>query len=205
VEELSGEDYLTYINENFYDPLGATTLTYNPMEEFPKKRIVPTEHDFLFRKESIHGSVHDEGAIMMGGVSANAGLFSNANDLAKLMQMYMDKGVYGGQRYISEETVNEFIRYQFPENDNRRGLGFDKPYFKRSPNGNAAMSASDSSFGHSGFTGTFTWADPEHNLVYVFMSNRVHPTRENTRLYKLNTRTNIQQVLYDAMERPPLK
>ncbi len=205
VEELSGEDYLTYINENFYDPLGATTLTYNPMEEFPKERIVPTEHDFLFRKESIHGSVHDEGAIMMGGVSANAGLFSNANDLAKLMQMYMDKGVYGGQRYISEETVNEFIRYQFPENDNRRGLGFDKPYFKRSPNGNAAMSASDSSFGHSGFTGTFTWADPEHNLVYVFMSNRVHPTRENTRLYKLNTRTNIQQVLYDAMERPPLK
>ena len=204
VEELSGQDYLTYINENFYDPLGATTLTYNPAEEFSKERIVPTEHDFFFRKEAIHGSVHDEGAIMMGGVSANAGLFSNANDLAKLMQMYLDKGEYGGRRYISEETIEEFTRYQFPENDNRRGLGFDKPYFERGPNGNAAMSASDSSFGHSGFTGTFTWADPEHNLVYVFLSNRVHPTRENTRLYKLNTRTNIQQVLYDALGTPLL-
>ncbi|MFP4094750.1 MAG: glycoside hydrolase family 3 N-terminal domain-containing protein [Cyclobacteriaceae bacterium] len=205
VEELSGEDYLTYINENFYEPLGATTLTYNPIEKFPSEHIVPTEHDFFFRKEGIHGSVHDEGAIMMGGVSANAGLFSNANDLAKLMQMYMDKGVYGGQRYISEETVEEFIRYQFPENNNRRGLGFDKPSFERSANGNTAISASDSSFGHSGFTGTFTWADPEYNLVYVFLSNRVHPTRENTRLYKLNTRTNIQQVLYDAMAKPPIK
>lgn len=206
VEELSGEDYLTYINENFYGPLGATTLTYNPMEEFPKERIVPTEHDFLFRHEAIHGSVHDEGAIMMGGVSANAGLFSNANDLAKLMQMYMDKGEYGGQRYISEETLEEFTRYQFPENDNRRGLGFDKPNLEyRGENNNTAEDASSSSFGHSGFTGTFTWADPESNLLYVFMSNRVHPTRENTRLYQLNTRTNIQQVLYDAMEKPPLK
>ncbi|MEK6476433.1 glycoside hydrolase family 3 N-terminal domain-containing protein [Catalinimonas sp. 4WD22] len=206
VEELSGEDYLTYIDENFYTPLGATTLTYNPMEEFPKESIVPTEHDFLFRHEAIHGSVHDEGAIMMGGVSANAGLFSNANDLAKLMQMYMDKGEYGGKRYISEETLEEFTRYQFPENDNRRGLGFDKPNLEyRGENNNVAKDASPSSFGHSGFTGTFTWADPESNLLYVFMSNRVHPTRENTRLYQLNTRTNIQQVLYDAMEKPPLK
>ncbi|MDF9800046.1 beta-N-acetylhexosaminidase [Catalinimonas alkaloidigena] len=206
VEALSGEDYLTYINENFYEPLGATTLTYNPMEEFPKKSIVPTEHDFLFRHEAIHGSVHDEGAIMMGGVSANAGLFSNANDLAKLMQMYMDKGEYGGKRYISEATLEEFTRYQFPENDNRRGLGFDKPNLEyKGENNNVAEDASPSSFGHSGFTGTFTWADPESNLLYVFMSNRVHPTRENTRLYQLNTRTNIQQVLYDAMEKPPLK
>ncbi len=202
VEQISGEDYRTYINENFYEPLGATTLTYNPMEKFPKERIVPTEHDFLFRNRAIHGKVHDEGAVMMGGVSANAGLFANANDLAKLMQMYLDKGEYGGQRYISEATLEEFTRYQFPENDNRRGLGFDKPYFERSPDSNAAPSTSDASFGHSGFTGTFTWADPEHDLVYVFLSNRVHPTRENTRLYQLNTRTNIQQVLYDALETP---
>jgi len=204
VEQLSRQDYLEYLNQNFYAPLGATTLTYNPMEKFSKGRIVPTEHDFLFRRGTIHGTVHDEGAIMMGGVSANAGLFSNANDLAKLMQMYLDKGEYGGRRYISKESIEEFTRYQFPENDNRRGLGFDKPYFERSPNGNAAMSTSDASFGHSGFTGTFTWADPEHNLVYVFLSNRVHPTRDNTRLYKLNTRTNIQQVLYDAIENPTL-
>ncbi|MEM6842971.1 MAG: glycoside hydrolase family 3 N-terminal domain-containing protein [Bacteroidota bacterium] len=199
VETLSGEDYATYINKNFYDPLGATTLGFRPSEKFPLDQIVPTENDYLFRSQPIHGPVHDEGAIMMGGVSANAGLFTNANDLAKLMQMYLDGGEYGGRRYISQATINEFTRYQFPENDNRRGLGFDKPNLERSPNGNAAMSSSDASFGHSGFTGTFTWADPEHNLIYVFLSNRVHPTRDNTRLYKLNTRTNIQQVIYDSL------
>ena len=202
VEKLSGEDYLTYLYRNFYEPLGATTLTYNPLDKVSLDRIVPTENDYLFRRQAIHGRVHDEGAIMMGGVSANAGLFSDANDLAKLMQMYLDEGEYGGQRYIDATTVREFIRYQFPDNDNRRGLGFDKPYFERSEDGNAAMSASDVSFGHSGFTGTFTWADPEYDLVYVFMSNRVHPTRDNTRLYQLNTRTKIQQVLYDAIKHP---
>lgn len=200
VEELSGEDFETYVYENFYTPLGATTLTYKPEEKFPISRIVPTEADFAFRGELIHGKVHDEGAIMMEGVSANAGLFANANDLAKLMQMYLDKGTYGGQRYISETTLNEFTRYQFPENDNRRGLGFDKPNLEYRENGNAAKDASPASFGHSGFTGTFTWADPAHNLVYVFMSNRVHPTRENTRLYRLNTRTEVQQVMYEALD-----
>ena len=200
VEKLTGEGFVTYVNDTFYQPLGATTLTYRPAEEFPLSRIVPTENDYFFRHEPIHGRVHDEGAIMMGGVSANAGLFANANDLAKLMQMYLDGGEYGGQRYIGEATVKEFTRYQFPENDNRRGLGFDKPDLKRSEDGNAALSASDDSFGHSGFTGTFTWADPKYNLVYVFLANRVAPTRDNKRLYELNTRTKIQQVLYDALE-----
>ena len=200
VEKLAGEDFVTYVNDTFYQPLGATTLTYRPTEQFSLSRIVPTENDYFFRHEPIHGRVHDEGAIMMGGVSANAGLFANANDLAKLMQMYLDGGEYGGQRYISETTVKEFTRYQFPENDNRRGLGFDKPDLKRSEDGNAALSASDDSFGHSGFTGTFTWADPKYNLVYVFLANRVAPTRDNKRLYELNTRTKIQQVLYDALE-----
>ncbi len=200
VEELSGEDYRSYLYQNFYEPLGATTLTYNPLDKFPASRIVPTENDYLFRRRPIAGRVHDEGAIMMGGVSANAGLFANANDLAKLMQMYLNEGEYGGQRYISAATLQEFTRYQFPDNDNRRGLGFDKPYFERSENGNAAVSASDASFGHSGFTGTFTWADPEYDLVYVFLSNRVHPTRDNARLGQLNTRTKIQQVLYDAID-----
>jgi CubicO group peptidase (beta-lactamase class C family) len=200
VEKLSGEDYLTYLYQNFYEPLGATTLTYKPLDTFPAERIVPTENDYLFRRQPIAGRVHDEGAIMMGGVSANAGLFTNANDLAKLMQMYLDEGEYGGRRYVSAATMREFTRYQFPDNDNRRGLGFDKPYFERSEDGNAAVSASDASFGHSGFTGTFTWADPEYDLVYVFLSNRVHPTRDNTRLYQLSTRTKIQQVLYDAID-----
>lgn len=138
---------------------------------------------------------------MMGGISANAGLFANANDLAKLMQMYLNMGTYGGKRFISEETVREFSRSQFPENDNRRGLGFDKPELgPRGEDSNTAAGASPASFGHSGFTGTFAWVDPEHGLLYIFLSNRVNPSRNNTRLYQLNTRTNIQQAIYDALE-----
>ena len=138
---------------------------------------------------------------MMGGVSANAGLFANANDLAKLMQMYLNGGNYGDVQYISAETMKEFTSYQFPENDNRRGLGFDKPSLgERKPDGNAAIDASDESFGHTGFTGIMVWMDPKTDLFYLFLSNRVLPSRENTRLYKMNTRTKIQQVLYDAIK-----
>ncbi|MFD1094549.1 glycoside hydrolase family 3 N-terminal domain-containing protein [Salegentibacter chungangensis] len=202
VEEITGEDFRTYINRNFYDKLGATTLTYNPSGDFPLDRIVPTESDFLFRQKSIHGRVHDEGAIMMGGVSANAGLFANANDLAKLMQMYLNYGEYGGERYIAETTLKEFSKTQFPDNDNRRGLGFDKPNLKyKGEDNNTAKDASKDSFGHTGFTGTMVWVDPKEDLLYVFLSNRVLPTRENTRLYKLNTRTQIQQALYDAIKK----
>ncbi|MCF4100600.1 serine hydrolase [Gillisia sp. M10.2A] len=201
VEKISGEDFVTYVDDNFYTPLGATTLTYKPNNKFSIDRIVPTENDFFFRKKSIHGSVHDEGAIMMGGVSANAGLFANANDLAKLLQMYLNGGSYGGVQYISEETLKEFTKYQFPENDNRRGLGFDKPSLgERTENGNAAKDASELSYGHTGFTGIMVWMDPATDLLYLFLSNRVLPTRDNTRLYSLNTRTNIQQAIYDAMK-----
>jgi beta-N-acetylhexosaminidase len=160
---------------------------------------VPTEYDSLFRKQLVHGTVHDEGAAMLGGVSGHAGLFGNANDVAKLMHLYLQKGQSGNRRYISEVTVNTFASCQFcPEN--RRALGFDRinsPYIE---NGNAAKSASPESFGHSGFTGTFTWIDPKYDLVYVFLSNRVNPTRNNSKLYDLNTRTQIQQVIYDAIE-----
>ena len=201
VEKITGENFRNYINENFYDKLGATTLTYNPSEEFELKRVVPTESDFFFRHKSIHGRVHDEGAIMMGGVSANAGLFSNANDLAKLMQMYLNYGEYAGHRYISEGTLKEFSKTQFPDNDNRRGLGFDKPNLEyKGEDNNTAKDASRASFGHTGFTGTMVWVDPEENLLYIFLSNRVLPTRENTRLYQLNTRTKIQQILYDSIK-----
>jgi beta-N-acetylhexosaminidase len=199
VESMIEEDFTTYINENFYAPLGATTVTYNPTEKFPKKRIVPTEHDYYFRHEPIHGTVHDEGAIMLGGISGHAGLFANANDLAKLMQMYLNMGEYGGERYINRETLEKFSRTQFPENNNHRALGFDKPYIRNGRSINTAQSASLASFGHTGFTGTMVWMDPEKDLLYVFLSNRVTPTRDNTRLYKLNTRTNIQQVMYDAL------
>ncbi|AVR45141.1 serine hydrolase [Christiangramia fulva] len=201
VERLTGTDFRKALNNRIFDRLGATTLTYKPLEQFPLRRIVPTEHDYFFRHEPIHGVVHDEGAIMMGGVSGNAGLFADANDLAKLMQMYLNMGKYGGHRYIKESTLKEFSKTQFPENDNHRALGFDKPYLEyRGEDSNTAKDASKDSFGHTGFTGTMAWVDPEEDLVYIFLSNRVIPTRENTRLYELNIRTKIQQVLYDAIK-----
>ena len=201
VESMIDLDFQTYIQTNFYAPLGASSLTYNPYLKYPLKRIVPTEYDFYFRHQPIHGTVHDEGAIMMGGVSGHAGLFGNANDLAKLMQMYLDMGTYGGDRYISSKTLRKWTATQFPESNNRRGLGFDKPNLSYSgPGNNTAIDASPESFGHTGFTGIFSWMDPDSGLLYIFLSNRVNPTRSNTRLYHLNTRTQIQQILYDAIE-----
>jgi beta-glucosidase-like glycosyl hydrolase/CubicO group peptidase (beta-lactamase class C family) len=202
VESMIAQDFSTYIHTNFYKPLGATSLTYNPFLSYPKNVIVPTEHDYYFRHEPIHGTVHDETAIMLGGISGHAGLFANANDLAKLMQMYLDKGEYGGKRYIKSETLNEWTRTRFPEHNNRRALGFDKPNLQYTgENNNTAKDASASSFGHTGFTGTFAWLDPESGLLYIFLSNRVNPTRDNTRLYQFNTRTKIQQALYDSMQK----
>lgn len=200
IEAITGENYTDYIYANFYKPLGSTTLTYNPLEKYDSVRIVPTEYDSLFRKSLIHGKVHDEGADMMMGVSSNAGLFANANDLAKLFQMYCNYGTFGGREYLNEESVREFTRGQYLENENRRGLGFDRPVPEPHEDGNTAKSVSQLSFGHSGFTGTFVWADPEYNLVYVFLSNRVYTTRNNRKLYEMNVRTNIQEVIYEAME-----
>jgi CubicO group peptidase (beta-lactamase class C family) len=139
----------------------------------------------------------------LGGVSGNAGLFSTATDLAKIMQMYMQYGTYGGKRYFSESTVKEFTKVQYPNNDNRRGLGFDKPLLDNSelPLSKAypAPEAGKDSFGHGGFTGTFVWADPENQLVFIFLSNRVYPTRENRNLYKLNIREALHQVFYKSV------
>ena len=153
--------------------------------------------------EKLRGFVHDEGASMMGGVSGNAGLFGTTNDLAKIFQMYLQKGYYGGKRFISEKTVNEFIRKQYPDNKNRRGLGFDKPYIdnhkKDLTDAYPAVDASENSFGHSGYTGTFAWADPESGILFLFMSNRVYPTRNNSRLYELNIRTAMHQAIYDCL------
>lgn len=200
IEAITGENFTDYIYNNFYRPLGATTVTYNPLERFDIQKLVPTEYDSGFRKSLVHGHVHDEGAAMMEGVSSNAGLFASANDLAKLFQMYCNYGEFGGRQYLKKETLMEFSRCQYPDNDNRRGLGFDRPLTTPHENGNTAKSVSQSSFGHSGFTGTFAWADPANNLVYIFLSNRVYPTRENRKLYTENIRTNIQEVIYDALE-----
>lgn len=201
VESRIEGSFESYLQTNFYTPLGATSVMFNPLRRYPINAIVPTEDDYYFRHEPVHGTVHDEGASMMRGVSGHAGLFANANDLAKLMQMYLDMGTYGGRRYIKEGTLREWSRTQFPELNNRRALGFDKPNLEyRGVNNNTAKDASAASFGHTGFTGTFAWMDPESGLLYIFLSNRVNPTRDNTRLYRLNTRTQIQQVLYDAIK-----
>jgi beta-N-acetylhexosaminidase len=201
VESMIDVDFPTYLQEQFYNPLGATSVMFNPLRVYPPHVIVPTENDYLFRRRPVHGTVHDENAAMMQGVSGHAGLFANANDLAKLMQMYLDMGAYGGKRYIREETLREFSRTQFPENNNRRAIGFDKPNLEyQGVNNNTAKGASPNSFGHTGFTGTFAWMDPDSGLLYIFLSNRVNPTRDNTRLYQLNTRTQIQQVMYEALK-----
>ncbi|MBC5992320.1 glycoside hydrolase family 3 N-terminal domain-containing protein [Pontibacter cellulosilyticus] len=201
IQNITNEDFQKYLDENFYEPLGATTLTFNPYLHYPLSRIVPTEFDPHFRKSLMHGTVNDEGAAMLGGVSGHAGLFGNANDVAKLMQMYLNDGEYGYRRYIADDVVEEFSKCQFCDQGNYRALGFDRPAKPGEQNSNAAPSAPKESFGHSGFTGTYTWIDPVNNLVYVFLSNRVNPSRDNPKLSKLNTRTNVLQVVYDAMEK----
>lgn len=202
VESMIDDEFVHYLNETFYAPLGAATITFNPFLKYPRSRIAPTENDYIFRRQPVHGTVHDENAAMMRGVSGHAGLFANANDLAKLMQMYLEMGMYGGDRYISEETLRNFSKTQFAGNGNRRALGFDKPNLEYlGINNNTAEGAGPNSFGHTGFTGTFAWMDPDTGLLYIFLSNRVAPTRENTRLYQLNTRTQIQQVMYEALKK----
>lgn len=200
VEDLVGMDYETYLHDSIYAPLGATTITYNPLRFFPRDRIVPTERDTFFRMQLLHGTVHDEGAAMMAGVSANAGLFAAPLDLAKLWQMYLDGGSYGDQQLIAPESLAEFTRCQYCDEGNRRGIGFDKPEIEYDPaTSSVAEAASAESFGHSGYTGTFVWADPEAELLYLFFSNRVYPTRDNPLIYRLNIRPRIHAALYRAI------
>jgi beta-N-acetylhexosaminidase len=195
IKKLTKKEVVTYLDENFYQPLGANTLTYNPLQKFDKSRIVPTEYDSLFRKQLIHGYVHDEGAAMLGGVSTHAGLFGNANDLAKLLQMYLQNGYYGGKQYLSKEVLAAFARCQFCPT-NLRGIGFD-----RQRGSNAAKSVSEQSYGHSGFTGNLVWIDPANGLLYILLSNRVYPTRNNNLISDLNIRTGIQEVFYEALKK----
>ena len=177
-----------------------TTTVYLPRQRFDLERIPPTEYDIAFRKQLIHGDVHDQGAAMMGGVGGHAGLFSNANDIAKIMQLYMDSGYYGGKKYINPATLKDAEACQFCPEGNRRGIGFEKPEPNAAKESPVCKSASLKSFGHSGFTGTFVWADPENGLVYVFLSNRVYPDAENKKINTLGVRGKIHQVLYDAVK-----
>jgi beta-glucosidase-like glycosyl hydrolase/CubicO group peptidase (beta-lactamase class C family) len=182
----------------FFKPIGATTLTYNPLQKFNKERIVPTEKDNYFRYQLLQGYVHDMGASMLGGVSGNAGLFSNSLDVAKMMQMYLQKGYYGGKRYLKTKTIDKFNHRYYLKDSVRRGLGFDKPQLN--PDIMATCGCvSDKSFGHSGFTGALTWADPKSGIVYVFLSNRVYPTMENKGMVKEDIRAKVQQLVQDAI------
>lgn len=199
VEWITNQPFDEFVAQQYYTPLNLRHTTFKPRNSHPLSQIVPTENDTYFRHQLIHGDVHDPGAAMLGGVSGHAGLFSNAGDMAVIMQLLLNNGRYGGKQYLTPQTVEEFTTMQFPINDNRRGLGFDKPVIDPTTEGPSCPMASPDSFGHSGFTGTLVWADPQHQLIYIFLSNRVHPDGTNTLLIKNNYRTRIQQIIYNSI------
>lgn len=184
-------------DENYYTSLGATTMTYNPLQKFEVTRIAPTEIDTYFRYQTLQGYVHDMAAAMQGGVSGHAGLFSSAIDVAKMMQLYLQKGTYGDHEYFSEKTFTDFNTCYFCKEGNRRGVGFDKPQL--GTEGPTCGCVPMTSFGHTGFTGTMAWADPEKEIVYVFLSNRTFPDAEVNKLSKLSIREKIQQIIYESI------
>jgi len=201
VEQLTGKKLNRYVRETFYEPLGMANTGFRPAQRFPLDYIAPTEREKEFRNQLIHGYVHDPGAAMFGGVAGHAGLFSNAEDLAILMQMLLNGGKYDGKEYIRSETLQLFTAYN--SNMSRRGLGFDKPEKDNGKHGEAypCKSASPLTFGHTGFTGTCIWVDPQSQLVFIFLSNRVCPAGgDNKKLITQHVRENIMEVLYEAME-----
>ncbi|PWL24733.1 MAG: beta-N-acetylglucosaminidase [Fluviicola sp. XM-24bin1] len=202
VEKQSGQSLDQFVLSEFYAPMGLQYMRYNPLEHFEKSQITPTENDKIFRKQQIHGYVHDQGAAMVGGVGGHAGLFSNAGDLASLMQLFLNNGYYG-QNYIKEQVLKEYTDCQFCST-NRRGAGFDKPV-REGKGGPSSNKVSLKSFGHTGFTGTIAWADPENQVNYVFLSNRVYQDAENWKLVRMDIRTKIQDVIYEALVEAKLK
>ncbi len=197
VEWQSGDPIDKYVQDQFYKPLGMYTAGYLPRNRFEKDQIVPTEDEGNFRKSLLHGYVHDPGASLMGGVSGHAGLFSSANDLGILYQMMLNKGTYGGDRYFKPETVTLFTSKQSALS--RRALGFDM-YDTDTTKAYPSKLATPGTYGHTGFTGICVWVDPKYNLIYIFLSNRVHP-KTTDKLYQLNIRSRIQDVLYRAVEK----
>ncbi|MBA4197859.1 MAG: serine hydrolase [Chitinophaga sp.] len=199
VEAVSGKPLNEYARENFYEPLNMLTTGFHPRERMPLEDIAPTELEKHFRRQLIWGDVHDEGSAMFGGVAGHAGLFSNAYDLAQLYQMLLNGGELNGKRFFKKETVDLFTAYN--SDVSRRGLGFDKPEKDNATNKSPYPSklASLQTFGHTGFTGTCVWVDPKYNIVYIFLSNRVNPTRDNNKLSSLGVRGKIQDVIISAV------
>lgn len=200
VEAISGMPLDQYVQKTFYGPMGMATTGFKPWQRFGMERVVPTEEEKYFRRQLLRGFVHDEGAAMFGGVSGHAGLFSNAYDLAMLYQMLLNGGEFNGERYLKEETIDQFTAYG--SDISRRGLGFDKPekdnLTRKEPYPSSLASAQ--TFGHTGFTGTCVWVDPKTDLVYIFLSNRVYNTRANNLLGQMNIRGKVQDAIYKALE-----
>lgn len=200
-EHQTGRPIETYIQEEFYKPLGMVRAGYNPRERFERTEIVPTENDVSFRKTLLEGYVHDQGAAMAGGIAGHAGLFSNANDLAIYGQLLLNRGEYGGERYFEPETVDLFTSNQSASS--RRGLGFDR----QDPNpraGYPAFRSSSATYGHTGYTGTSIWMDPEQRLIYIFLSNRVHP-EVSEQLGRLAIRRRVFESIYSAIGLPEVE
>ena len=196
IEKQTGKRNDEFVTDEIYKTLGLKNIGYFPQSFATLGRIVPTENDIAFRKQLVHGYVHDPGAAMLGGAGGHAGLFANSTDLAAIMQLFLNKGKAGNKQLLSPEVVDEYTKVQVA--GNRRGAGFDKPTFSRK-NGPCCDEASAESYGHSGFTGTLAWADPVYKINYVFLSNRVHPNAEVNKLAKLGIRTEIQKVIYKAV------
>ncbi|HEX5654337.1 MAG TPA: glycoside hydrolase family 3 N-terminal domain-containing protein [Chitinophagaceae bacterium] len=199
VEQLSGMSLDQYVQKTFYNPMGMMTTGFRPRARFPVEKIVPTETEKHFRRQTTQGDVHDEGASMFGGVAGHAGLFSNSYDLAMLYQMLLNDGELNGERYLKPETIKLFTSYG--SKTSRRGLGFDKPEkdnkIRKDPYPSSLVSAQ--AYGHTGFTGTCVWVDPAYDIVYIFLSNRVYPTRDNNKLSQLQVRGKIQDAIYQAL------
>jgi CubicO group peptidase (beta-lactamase class C family) len=196
IERITNQPLDEFLNQNFYEPLGMMETGFKPLERFPESQIAPTESDFSYRNQLLRGTVHDQMAAVYGGVAGHAGLFSCAYDLAILMQMNLQKGLYGDRRYFQEETVPFFAK--MADHANHRGLGWDKAPANGESN-YVAASASPVSFGHSGFTGTMVWVDPKEELVFVFLSNRVYPNAENTEINRKKIRRRVHELVYQAI------
>lgn len=201
VESVTNQPFETYLDNNFYKPLNLNNIFYKPLNHIDKTKIIPTENDMTFRKQLICGDVQDQIAALFGGISGHAGLFSNAKDLAVMMQLLLNNGYANGRLFLSKKTIKTFTTAPFTENENRRGIGFDKPDLNpHSVYYIPSKQSSMQSFGHTGFTGTFAWADPKNNLVVIFLSNRVYPDVNNNLLSELNIRTIIHDLFYDAVK-----
>ena len=199
VEQLAGMPMEAYLQREFYEPMGLERTGYLPLRRFAKSEIVPSNKDRFLRKETLQGYVHDEASAFFGGLAGNAGLFSTAREVARVYQMLLNGGEIDGKRYLSKETCNLFTTET--SKISRRGLGFDKPDMEDPKKGNCASGVPAGVYGHTGFTGTCAWVDPENDLVYVFLSNRIYPNVTNRKLNQLHIRERIQEAIYDAMKK----